>query len=245
MKGLPFKVIIIAAITSIFFILAGRSAIDYLREPKIPYNDSFAQSDAREWSPIGGDWQISDGAVVNRSDEHGAKLVTGSRMWKDYELSADLKLIGHDGDVGLMVRVDDEEHGVDSYNGYYVGLRTVDSSIVIGRADHGWIEGRPVAMPGGVQIGSWYRLRVVVVGCDIGAQATNVATGETAYAAFEENPCVAQGKIGLRSMATGGAWRNVYVQRATYPAFAAIRAKASFLQSPVYPTREDDYDNMR
>jgi Histidine kinase-, DNA gyrase B-, and HSP90-like ATPase/Histidine kinase len=245
MKGLPFKVIIIAAITSIFFILAGRSAIDYLREPKIPYHDSFAQSDAREWSPIGGDWQISDGAVVNRSDEHGAKLVTGSRMWKDYELSADLKLIGHDGDVGLMVRVDDEEHGVDSYNGYYVGLRSVDSSIVIGRADHGWIEGRPVAMPGGVQIGSWYRLRVVVVGCDIGAQATNVATGETAYAAFEENPCVAQGKIGLRSMATGGAWRNVYVQRATYPAFAAIRAKASFLQSPVYPTREDDYDNMR
>jgi hypothetical protein len=245
MKGLHFKAIIIAIITAVFLIFAGRLVVGYLREPKIPYQDSFARSDATEWLPIGGDWQISDGAVVNRSDEHGAKLVTGSRRWTDYELNADLKLIGHDGDVGLMVRVGNEEHGVDSYNGYYVGLRSVDSSIVIGRADHGWIEGRPVAMPGGVQIGSWYRLRVVVVGCDIGAQATNLASGATSYAAFEENPCVPQGKIGLRSMATGGAWRNVHVQRTSYSAFAAIRAKASFLEIPIYPTREDDYDNMR
>jgi signal transduction histidine kinase len=247
MKGLRFnfKSALIAAITAVLLILVGRLAIDYLREPRIPYQDSFARSDAAEWLPIGGDWQISDGSVVNHSDEHGAKLVTGSHKWRDYELNADLKLIGHDGDVGLMVRVDNEEHGVDSYNGYYVGLRSTDSSIVIGRADHGWMEGRPVAMLGGVQIGLWYRLRVVVVGCDVGAQATNLASGQTSYAAFEEKPCVPQGKIGLRSMATGGAWRNVYVQRAAYPAFAVIRTKASFLQSPIYPTREDDYDNMR
>jgi hypothetical protein len=152
--------------------------------------------------------------VFNRSDEFGAKLVTGSRHWQDDELDSEMKLIGHEGDVGLMVRVNDEELGVDSYNGYYIGLRSKDSALVIGRADHGWMEGRPAAVLGGVQIGVWYRLRIVVVGCSIGAETTNLATNQRTWTALEEHPCVPRGKIGLRSMSTGGAWRSVVVKHA-------------------------------
>ena len=217
----------------------------FVHQPSLPYQDSFARNDGREWVPMGGDWQISDGTVINRSDEHGAKLITGSREWKDYELDTDLELIGHEGDVGVMVHVEDEELGVDSYSGYYVGLRSQDSALVIGRADHGWIEGRPEAMQGGVQTGVWYRLRVVIVGCNIGAEATNLATSQTSWAAFEERPCVPRGKIGLRSMATGGAWRKVSVRRAATPDFMSIRNHASFLQTPIYPVREDEYNRMR
>ncbi len=219
--------------------------VPQLQERRLPYRDSFTQNEAAEWTPFGGDWQLRDGAMVNRSDENGAKLVTGSRHWKDYELDADLKLIGHDGDIGLMARVQDEEPGADAYNGYYIGLRSQDSALVIGRADHGWMEGRPVAMSGGVQIGVWYHLRVVLAGCDIGAYATNLATGQTAYAAFEEKPCVAEGKIGLRSMSTGGEWRNVRVEPARLPQYNAIRVHAAFLATPIYPMREDDYNHMR
>jgi hypothetical protein len=217
----------------------------YLQRSVLPYHDSFAQNDGQEWTPIGGNWEIRDGSVVNRSDEHGAKLVTGSDAWRNYELETDLQLIGHAGDVGVTVRVRDEEPGVDSYNGYYVGLRSPDSAIVIGRADHGWLEGRPQPMDGGVQTGVWYRLRVVVVDCAIGAEATNLTTGQQSSAAFEENPCVPSGKIGLRSMATGGAWRNISVRSATYPQYQAIRDRASIVQAPVYPIREDAYDHMR
>ena len=215
------------------------------RDRRLPYHDSFAQNKATEWTPIGGNWQLIDGAVVNRSDENGAKLVTGSSRWKDYQLDADVKLIGHDGDVGLIARVGDEERGADSYNGYYIGLRSPDSALVIGHADHGWMEGRPVAMLGGVQIGVWYHLTVVLFGCDIGAEATNLVSGQKTYAAFEEKLCVEQGKIGLRSMSTGGAWRNINAQAATPAALVAIRSRSSFLATPNYPTREDDYDNMR
>ena len=220
-------------------------AIVLLREPSLPYRDQFSRNNAEEWVPMGGDWQISDGAVFNRSDEDGAKLLTGSSDWTDYELTTDLELNGHAGDVGVMVRVGDEEPGVDSYNGYYVGLRSDDSVVVIGRADHGWMEGRPAAMPGGVQAGVWYQLRVVVVGCNIGAEATNLATAQTSWTVFEERPCVTHGKIGLRSMATGGAWRKVLLRHAVFADFAAIRSHASFVQTPVYPTREDEYNHMR
>lgn len=238
-------IIWIIALTAAVLCVGSWQMIRDLRQPTLPYHDSFVRNDAGEWVPMGGDWQISRGMVINRSDEHGAKLVTGSSDWKDYELDADLELIGHAGDVGVIVRVGQEEEGVDSYNGYYVGLRSPDSAIVIGRADHGWLEGRPQPMLGGVQTSVWYHLRVVVVGCDIGAQATNIATGQSSSAAFEEKPCVSQGKIGLRSMGTGGAWRDVSVSPASYAQFAAIRAHASSLESPVFPIREDDYSRMR
>lgn len=215
------------------------------RAATLPYHDSFASSRLTEWTPLGGTWQINDGAIYNRSDEKGAKLVAGSPSWTDYQLTAEFKLIGHEGDVGLLLRLGDEERGVDSYNGYYVGLRSADSALVIGRADHGWMEGRPVPMQGGVQIGVWYRLRIVAVGCRIGAEATNIQTGQTSWGAFSDEPCVTHGKIGLRSMSTGGAWRNVSVTATSEAAWNAIRAASAFLETPTYPGREADYSRMR
>jgi signal transduction histidine kinase len=210
-----------------------------------PYYDSFATNKASEWTPFGGTWQINDRAVYNRSDERGAKLVTGSPNWSNYQLSADLKLIGHEGDVGVIVRLGDEERGVDSYKGYYVGLRSADSALVIGRADHGWMEGQPIPMLGGVQIGVWYRLRIVAVGCRIGAEAVNIETGQTSWDAFSDEPCIARGRVGLRSMATGGAWRNVSVTTTNEAAWQDIRLHAGFLEQPIYPNREADYSRMR
>lgn len=211
----------------------------------LPYHDSFALHSAKEWHPYGGMWQLTRGTLFNRSDERGAKLVTGSRDWADYTMQADLEMIGHEGDIGVIVRVGKEEHGIDSYNGYYVGLRSLESALIIGRADYGWMEAQPVAMPGGVQPSSWYRLRVVAVGCHIGASATNLQTGQTAWAAFEETHCVLKGKVGLRSMATGGAWRNISVHRATLRDWEDVRAHAGTVGHPEFPDREADYNHMR
>ena len=211
----------------------------------LPYHDSFSSNSAREWQAFGGVWQLSGGTIFNRSDERGAKLITGSRNWSNYRMQADLQMIGNGGDIGIIVRAGRLERGIDSYNGYYIGLRSLDSSVVIGRADYGWLEGHPVPMPGGVQTSVWYRLVVVAVGCRIAATATNMSTGQMAWAAFEENPCVRRGKIGLRSMATRGAWRNISVRRATFQDWEAIRTHAAFVQHPIYPIREADYNRMR
>ncbi|HEV2709743.1 MAG TPA: ATP-binding protein [Edaphobacter sp.] len=212
---------------------------------RLPYHDRFAQRMAEEWQPFGGTWEMSDGTIFNHSDERGAKLMTGSSKWSDYALETDLKMIGHEGDVGVIVRAGEEENGIDSYNGYYIGLRSFDSALIIGRADHGWMEGRPVPMPGGVEISKWYRLRIVAVGCHIGAVATNLVTLESAWGAFEEIPCVKAGRVGLRSMATGGAWRNFSVVRANEADWQSIRRHAGGLEHPDYPKREADFNRLR
>jgi signal transduction histidine kinase len=208
----------------------------------LPYTDRFAKHKATEWTTMGGNWEIDGNAVVNRSDEHGAKLITGSSEWGDITLDADLKLIGHSGDVGLLIRVKQAEPGVDAYSGYYVGLRSDDQALVMGRADHGWMEGRPTVMVDGVDAGVWYHLHLVALGCTIGTRATNTVTGTTTFGVMQEQNCVSTGRIGLRSMTTGGAWKNVIVKKATIYDLAAIRSHVSFVQTPKFSYHEADYD---
>jgi len=210
------------------------------RSMRLPYHDRFGEKDASRWAVMGGNWQFSADSVVNRSDEHGAKLVTGSKSWTDIALDADVKSIGHAGDVGLMVRVNDAEPGVDAYNGYYVGLRSDDSALVIRRADHGWMEGQPTTIRGGVFSDRWYHMHIVAVGCMIGAEVTDTVTQEKAYGVLQEPNCVSGGMIGLRSMATGGIWRRIAVNNASKPDLEEIQSRAPLIQSLRFVFREDD-----
>jgi signal transduction histidine kinase len=211
----------------------------------LPYHDSFVNNNANGWQAFGGVWQISNGTMYNRSDERGAKLITGSADWTDYRMQADLEMIGNRGDVGVVMRAGQVEEGIDSYNGYYIGIRSQDSALVIGRSDHGWLEGHPVAIPGGVRPALWYRLVVVAVDCRISAEVTNLQTGQSAWGALVDHACVRSGKIGLRSMGTGGAWKNISVTRATEQDWMAIGSHAAFIEYPEYPTSEKDYNEMR
>jgi len=230
---------------SISLILFGTWYLSYHRPFNLPYSDRFHERNAAGWLVMGGSWQFDGDAVVNRSDEHGAKLVTGSNEWEDISLDADLKLIGHAGDVGVLVRVNNAEPGVDAYNGYYVGLRSDDSSLVIGRANYGWMEGKPTAIAGGVIAGRWYHLHVVVVGCMIGTEATDTATGSKTYGMLEEQGCVLKGAIGIRSMATGGAWRQIVVKSATAASMVPIRRQVSYIQKPRFVFREADINRVQ
>src|SRR5258708_5257481 len=112
------------------------------------------------------------------SDERGAKLIAGSPYWRDYTVTTDVELLGRQGDAGVILRSSDEEQGVDSYSGYYVGLRSNDGNLLIGLALHGWIQLAVQPMPGGVHAFHWYHLRASVSGCRITAIAVDAVTGE-------------------------------------------------------------------
>jgi len=179
----------------------------------LPYHDSFSVGRTTEWERYDGTWSVAGGAARNDSDDRGAKFMTGSPNWRDYSVEADVELLGHSGDAGLVVRATDEEQGIDSYRGYYAGLRVPDGTLIIGRANYGWAEYQNSLMPGGIEPFRWYHLKVVAYGCTVAASAVNPHTGASAIAALGEDldSCARNGRIGLRSFLTGGIWRNVHV----------------------------------
>lgn len=185
-----------------------------------------------EWKAIGGKWVIANGVIYNNSYERGAKLLTGSDTWRNYTLSADIRFNGTNADMGVIVRVNDAKPGADSYNGYYIGVRTLDETMVIGRSDFGWREARPVAVPDGVRPFTWYRLRVTVYGCNLAASVQNLTTLQTTWAAFKESYCVKSGRIGLRSLSAGGMWRNIGITPADWNDYQEMRQHAALVENP-------------
>jgi len=210
----------------------------------LPYSSGFDKQEATEWTSFGGTWSVRDGIMRNSSDERGSKLVTGSTYWRNYVLEADLRFLGISGDVGLISRSGNEETGVDAYNGYYVGLRSFDNSLVIGRADYGWSEARPVPAPSPLQPLKWFHLKIVNLNCTIAASAQDILTGQTSYVAIEESQCVPSGRIGLRSLATGGEWRNVSARPATQADAESILRHVHKIEQPLYPRTEAEYNGI-
>lgn len=182
----------------------------------LPYRDSFGGGSMDEWTAYGGTWEIVNGSMRNNSDERGSKLITGSSYWQNYSVEADVQLLRTGGDTGLIARASDEERGVDAYSGYYAGIRTwgsdrLENSLVIGKAKHGWVEYASRRMPAGVHPLEWYHLRLLAYGCTITATATNPQTGDSLSVSLYDRNCFKAGRIGLRSFASGGIWRNVRV----------------------------------
>ena len=218
--------------------LAGWATVAYWHSSThgLPYRDSFIRGKADEWSAFGGTWELADGSMRNDSDERGAKLLTGSDRWRDYSVEADIMLLGLGGDAGLMLRSSDAEQGVDAYTGYYAGLRTLDDSLVLGRAGHGWVETNEKLglEPPGVRGSRWYHLKLLAYGCQIAVQATlwpEKVTGRTI--GITDHDCIRSGRAGLRSYASGGVWRNIVIRPATRADLAAMLASAGHQSTAV------------
>lgn len=214
---------------------------DTLRMEHFNRQNSSSQS---IWKAYGGAWQLANGAVSNNSGDRGTKLVAGSTDWRNYTFSVELHFDGDHGDMGVIMRSSHEEEGVDAYDGYYVGLRTTDGTLVLGRSDYGWSEALPTPMPGGVHASAWYRLTVTAVDCHIAAASENLSTGQRVYAALADDQCLQSGRIGLRSLATGGTWRNIRVNPATLADYQQLAAQATAVRTLEFPRREADYNRI-
>lgn len=189
--------------------------------------------DMGEWTHYGGSWQIADGSIISNSYERGAKLLAGSKYWSNYTVSSDIWFDGPAADMGVVIRANDSSEGVDSYNGYFVGLRSLDGTLVLGRASYSWLEVPPVIMPGGISPLTWYRLRVTAFGCNLGASVTNLTTHQTAWIAFKEHFCVKAGRFGLRTLNAHAKWSNISVQPATWADYHDIEQHVAYVEHPV------------
>jgi signal transduction histidine kinase len=206
-RGILFWAAALLAIAAVAFFLAFRSSSH--RDLASPHAVSFDRRD--DWTAFGGTWEAVDGVMRNNSDERGAKLMNGSTNWKNYSVEADVQLLGQYGDAGLILRARNEEEGVDAYNGYFAGLRDLDDSVILGRADFGWREYRSVPVKPRINAQTWYHLKFLAYECDFVVAATSLS-GETTTAAVQDQNCLPSGRFGLKSYATGALWRNVQVR---------------------------------
>lgn len=239
MKGLPTsrRRPLLTSVGAVLVAAAAVFAIQaYLHGPThgLPYHDSFQQSKSDEWKALGGTWELVNGTMRNDSDERGAKLLTGSPYWTNYSIEADVYLLGVSGDAGLIIRSSNEEEGVNSYSGYYAGIRTGDSTLVLGRADHSWLEAsNQRTVPGGIHPYQWYHLKLLAYGCDI-AVALTTKTSETPTAfGVTDSDCLPRGRVGLRSYSSGGIWRNVLVRPSTRRDLEQLRVGNGLAQEEV------------
>ena len=188
-------------------------------ERKPYFHDSFNRDQEGQprqggWQAFGGTWQAVDGAMQNISDDRGAKLMNGSTRWHNYIVEADIQLLAEAGDAGIVIRASQEEVGVDSYHGYFAGLRDLDDTLILGRADYGWHEFQAIPVQPGVHTATWYHLKFLAYECSFAASSTT-ANGEITTAILQDPACISEGRFGLQSYSTGAVWRNVVVRPAS------------------------------
>ncbi|HEV2174126.1 MAG TPA: family 16 glycoside hydrolase, partial [Nitrospira sp.] len=180
------------------------------------------------WTPLGGSWRNIDGAIENESEERGAKLMYRLKSWRDYFVEADVELLGSSGDAGLIIRANGEEEGVDSYHGYFAGIRDKDNVSLLGRADFGWDQYAAVPMPAPVEIGHWYHLTLAAFGCNVAFSVLDDAGRVTRISAADSD-CIRSGGIGLKSYSSAARWKNIRVG----PADRSLLDQVSNHSSPV------------
>lgn len=185
--------------------------------PKLPYSDRFATRQVSEWTPFGGSWTLAEDTIVVSAAETGAKLLLPSKDWTDYQLWADVELLGHNGTAGVAIRASNVGLGDEAIRGYLVTIRSADAGLEMKRAAGTFLSLAPSHLEGGVQSNMWYRIHVVAVGCRIVAEAQNISTGQAVYAGFEDaaGVCLDKGGLALRTTATAAAWTHIHVARAT------------------------------
>ena len=216
--------VLVLVLASVVFALCIAAAIIYrfaYRTGNLEHQ-FISLENQEDWQAFGGTWQYADGVMTNNSDERGAKLMTGPAYWTNYSVEADVLLLGEYGDAGLIIRASDEETGVDAYHGYMAGLRDLDNTLMMGRADYGWKEYAAKRVMPRVFAEQWYHIKFLAFDCDFAVSATSQKGGETTTIAIRDPACIKSGRFGLKSYNTGAQWKNTEIRPATQADLAAM-----------------------
>jgi hypothetical protein len=178
----------------------------------LPYHDGFGSGSPSGWTTYNGSWSVSGGAYVNSADDNnGDKAVTGTPTWDNYTLQGDVQ-ITTGGDAGLNFRVTNPAAGLDSLDGYYLGVDATSGNLVLGRESYGWTQLQTTAMPGGISTNVWYHLTAQAVGCTFTVSAQPVGSTTVTGFTYTDSGCTfTSGAVGVRSHLASAKWRNICV----------------------------------
>jgi hypothetical protein len=168
------------------------------------------------WQQICGRWAEHAGIFSNSNYGRGDMLIAQGSQSANYRIAADIRFDllfpdTHYGDAGLVIRTTDPGQGVDSYQGYYAGVRPDEQTVILGRATYDWhqLKSAPLATP--ISIGSWYHLELSAQGCALTVTVSPIGGGPTSRIDYQDTNCLTQGVAGLRSFYVQASWRNVKI----------------------------------
>jgi hypothetical protein len=168
------------------------------------------------WQLISGRWTEDNGIFSNSNYGRGDMLIAQHTQGTNYHISADIRFDllfpeTHYGDAGVVIRTTDPEQGVDSYQGYYAGVRPDQQTVVLGRASYDWHELENVKLATPVSVGNWYHMDLSAQGCKLTVTVTPEGNGRPTRIDHQDNQCLTEGVAGLRSFYAQASWRNVKI----------------------------------
>lgn len=190
-------------------LLAGLAAYHLLA---VHANDDPLQH--KGWKPISGNWTFHDNVISNAHYGRGDMLIIEHPENSDSRISADVRFDllfeeTHYGDAGLILRATNPQPGVDSYTGYYAGLRPDNQTLVLGRASYDWHLLQEVKLATPIASAQWYHLELAAHGCDLEVDARPPDGQPPTVIRYTDRHCLTTGVGGLRSFYADASWRNV------------------------------------
>ena len=181
----------------------------------LPYKADFSANGQAGWIDFGGKWSVS-------GDQYGfapitktsAVAVTGSSGWTDYKISADVKISGKSGVVGLSARVSASQTGLNSLKKYTAAISSGTGKLTISREANVSTVLHSQAHPGGIQADKWYHLSFAVRANQLTVSLTGDQGGSnTSHTSTDGS--FPQGLAGLFGHDGSGSFKNVQITNLT------------------------------
>ncbi|MFI7542770.1 family 16 glycoside hydrolase [Actinoplanes sp. NPDC049599] len=167
------------------------------------FTDDFADGNATGWSTNGGSWSVTtDGTPAYRQSGTGAdaRALTGSAGWTDYAVQARVKPTAFSGSnrfAAVLARVQSST----SY--YYLALRS-NNTVELKRLEGGSSTTLDTASLT-VTVGTWYTLRLEVVGTTLRGSVNGQLLTEAVDSRWSA------GRIGVATFSTAATFDDVQV----------------------------------
>lgn len=151
-----------------------------LNSGSVMFEDNFNDGDIQGWLPAKGTWSVVDGQLLCVSSNEGVSVAyIGEGNWTNYTVSTRVRSITESVDMGVLAHLQDADN-------YYVGLIWRGEAQIKRGTTH------LIVTPYSVASGTWYTIRLEVIGTQIKMYVDDVLVAAT------EDGVFLMGKIGLR-----------------------------------------------
>ncbi|GAA1582498.1 hypothetical protein GCM10009789_40330 [Kribbella sancticallisti] len=167
----------------------------------LPYRADFATGDDPGWVRYAGDWSVDEARVYRQSAAEGGKALAGSTAWRDYRVSAEVRLESAGSSAALLFRVTDPAPALAAHDGYHATV-TAGGDLLVGRNSHDGPAATLAAakVPGGVQLGTSYRLTVNAQGHRLTAELWTMDSHRRLAVATVRDSSYHNGNLGVSTV---------------------------------------------